>query len=476
MGNYLTSTGTKPEEHVHVKPATRSTNGKGRPNIKLQDLPEDVLCSILSKLPAKEVVQTSVLASEWRSLWTACPKLSFNGAHTHGVKQHAQVFVDRVNAVLRKHRGKFVDELEVKFMFESKLVHHLDNWIRFAISSRTKKLAFDLTPSSNLLRHGYHYTFPFHLLDKESLSCLHFLQLSFVCFKPPSHFVGLPNLRKLDLYLLKGTTRQDLENILGNCCKLECLSLVRCHLNDELRVVQPLSHLHYLKVIYCEITKIEFHTASLSTFLYDGTYIPIALRHASKLENAKISFRGAVFRHAVASLISGLPDVQNMTLDVLILQLETRWALNSPRVFSQLRHVQIMLMISHGDFDKILYIVSFLRVAPFIERLEVHFNGISTMWFANEGPFRQEIPPCEYTHLKNIRVSGFRGARGQVEFLMHIVENAPAIQVVTVDTTQRLTDAWDPDEVKPELNSDALDMVRRPLLDRLPSGAKLFLA
>lgn len=135
-----------------------------------------------------------------------------------------------------------------------------------------------------------------------------------------------------------------------------------------------------------------------------------------------------------------------------------------------------MLMISHGDFDKILYIVSFLRVAPFIERLEVHFNGISTMWFANEGPFRQEIPPCEYTHLKNIRVSGFRGARGQVEFLMHIVENAPAIQVVTVDTTQRLTDAWDPDEVKPELNSDALDMVRRPLLDRLPSGAKLFLA
>ncbi|KAF7082324.1 hypothetical protein CFC21_086198 [Triticum aestivum] len=250
MGNYLTSTGAKPEEHVHVKPATRSTNGKGRPNIKLEDLPEDVLCSILSKLPAKEVIRTSVLASKWRSMWTACPRLSFDGAHTHRVKQHAQVFVDRVNAVLRKHRGKFADDLEVKFMFESKLVHHLDDWIRFAISSRTKTLAFNLAPLSNLLRHGYHYTFPFDLLDKESLSCLQCLQLSFVCFKPPSHFVGLPNLRKLDLYLLKGTTRQDLENILGSCCRLEWLSLVRCHLNDELRVVQPLSHLHYLKVVY----------------------------------------------------------------------------------------------------------------------------------------------------------------------------------------------------------------------------------
>uniref|UniRef100_M8B9Z0 At1g61320/AtMIF1 LRR domain-containing protein n=1 Tax=Aegilops tauschii TaxID=37682 RepID=M8B9Z0_AEGTA len=378
-------------------------------------------------------------------------------AHTHSGKQHAQVLIDRVNAVLRKHRGKFVHDLEVKLTFESKLVHHLDNGTRFAISSRTKTLAFDLAPSSNLPRHGYHYTFPFDLLDKESVSYLRCLQLSFVRFKPPSHFVGLPNLRKLDLYLLKGTTRQDLENILGSCCKLEWLSLVRCHLNDELRVVQPLSHLHYLKVIYCEITKIEFHAASLSTFVYDGTYIPIALRHASKLENAKISFRGAVLQHAAASLLAGLPDVQNLTLNVLILQLETRWTLNSPRVFSLLRHVQIMLMISYEDHDKILYIVSFLRVAPLIERLEVHFNGIATMWFSNEGPFRQEVPPCEYTHLKNIRVTGFRGARGQVEFLMHIAENAPALQVVTVDTTQRLTDAWFPDEVKPELNSDALD-------------------
>uniref|UniRef100_A0A453MUI2 F-box domain-containing protein n=1 Tax=Aegilops tauschii subsp. strangulata TaxID=200361 RepID=A0A453MUI2_AEGTS len=36
---------------------------------------KDVLCTILSKLPAKEVVWTSALASEWESLWTTCPRL-----------------------------------------------------------------------------------------------------------------------------------------------------------------------------------------------------------------------------------------------------------------------------------------------------------------------------------------------------------------------------------------------------------------
>ena len=87
------------------------------------------------------------------------------------------------------------------------------------------------------------------------------------------------------------------------------------------------------------------------------------------------------------------------------------------------------------------------------------------------------MPPCEdkLVNLKDVRVTGFRGARGQAEFLMHVVENAPAIEVVTVDTAQRLTDAWDPDEPIPRLDSAALDMVRAPLLKTLPPNAKLSL-
>lgn len=415
-----------------------------------------------------------------------CAKLNFNlddvCKHVGKVKrknqQHTQMFIDRVNAVLRQHYGKFVDQLEIKFIFDSTLVEHLNNWISFAVSVHTKSLAFDLAPPSNFLKHGDHYRFPFELLDNRSASCLQSLQLSFVCFKPPpTEFIGFPNLRKLDLHLLK-TTRQDFENILCSCGNLQWLSIVRCHLKDEMKVVRrPLSHLQYLKVMDCEITKLEFDVAMLSTFVYEGPYIPITLHHAAKLENTKIWFRGAVFQHATASLLNGLPDVQNLTLQFGMQCLETRWMLNSPRMFCHLQHVQILLMICHDDTDKILYLVSFLRAAPFIENLEVHFHGISALWFANDGPWRQEIPACEdkYVNLKSMRVTGFRGARGQVELLVHVVENAPVIQVVTVDTAQRLTDAWDPDEATPALDSAALEMVRGPLLKRLPSCAELSL-
>ncbi|KAM0921796.1 hypothetical protein ACQ4PT_006713 [Festuca glaucescens] len=314
---------------------------------------------------------------------------------------------------------------------------------------------------------------PFELLDKEGVSFLQRLQLCFVSFEPPpAQFVGFPNLRKLALHVLN-TTSKDLDNILGSCCKLEWLSMVRCHLKDEWKVTQPLSRLHYLRAMHCDITKIDFHGANLSTFVYNGPFIPIALRRVSKLE----SFSGTTFQHALASLLDGLPDVQNLTLLFSCQWLETRWVLNSPRMFSQLRHVQILLIVSDEDEDKIMYLVSFLRAAPFIEKLEVHFLGLPTLWFANDGPLRQEIPTSEYKYvnLKNVRVTGFRGARGQIEFLVHVVENAPAIQVVTVDTTQRLTDAYDPYEATPTLDSAALDMVRGPLLKRLPSHAKLSL-
>ncbi|XBH89197.1 hypothetical protein VPH35_081147 [Triticum aestivum] len=450
MGNYLTSRITA-EKHAHVKQTSKNRNG--RPGLKFHDLPE--------------AVRTSVLSTDWRCTWTACPRLSFgvddvskNAKRKH---QHTQMFIDRVNAVLTKHSGRALDQLEIKFIFEAKLVDHLNNWIRFAMSAHTKSLAFDLAPPDNFPKYGDHYRFPFEqFTDKKSVSCLACLQLSFVCFEPPpANFIGFPNLRKLHLHVLK-TTRQDLESILCSCVNLEWLSLLRCHLKDQMKVVRrPLSHLHYLKVVHCDITKIEFNAPMLSTFVYDGPYIPITLHHAAKLENATIRFLGAVFQHCIASLLNGLPDVHNLTLHLGMQELEARWMLNSPRVFSHLRHVQILLIIHYEEYDKILYL----------------FHDIGTLRFASDGPLRQEMPPCEdkFVNLKDVRATGFRGARGQAEFLMHVVENAPAIEVVTVDTAQRLTDAWDPDEPIPRLDSAALDMVRAPLLKTLPPNAKLSL-
>ncbi|KAF3582166.1 hypothetical protein Bca4012_033299 [Brassica carinata] len=44
---------------------------------RISELPEALLLHILSYVPTKDVIATSVLSKRWRSLWKMVPKLEF---------------------------------------------------------------------------------------------------------------------------------------------------------------------------------------------------------------------------------------------------------------------------------------------------------------------------------------------------------------------------------------------------------------
>ena len=104
----------------------------------------------------------------------------------------------------------------------------------------------------------------------------------------------------------------------------------------------------------------------------------------------------------------------------------------------------------------------------------LQFQTFRGVWFPYSESFKHEVPPCEYKHLKSMYVSGFVAGRGQVEFITYVVENAPAIEAVTIVTYQRRIGTLYP-EIKPARRKFALDMVRVPLLERLPRDVKLLL-
>jgi hypothetical protein len=73
-----------------------------------------------------------------------------------------------------------------------------------------------------------------------------------------------------------------------------------------------------------------------------------------------------------------------------------------------------------------------------------------------------------------MHLTGFRAANSHIQLLLHVVENAPAIDTLTVDTSARLVDLRKPEKIKPGLRCAALDTVRGCLRDRLRPGAKLY--
>lgn len=101
----------------------------------------------------------------------------------------------------------------------------------------------------------------------------------------------------------------------------------------------------------------------------------------------------------------------------------------------------------------------------------LQFASGHSLWFAQEGPLRHELGHDEYKYLKNLCVTGFKGARGQLEFLLHVVENATALDVITVDTTERMLES----DIKNDyLCSIAHQTIELHIREALPPKAKLF--
>lgn len=441
-------------------------------NIQFLDLPTDVLGMILSKLPPKEIVRTSVLSNKWKHIWTICPKLRFDGStmcgkDVAGTQHYSQKFIGNVNGVLKQYHGKVVEELELQFEYGVTLAEHLNDWVNFALLSRAKNIALDLLPAK-WERHPDPYRFPIELFDSESISRLQHLQLSSMSFESPSQFNGFPNLKKLDLHDLR-VTRKDLQDMLSNCLNLEWLSIVRCHLDDELMVLRPLPRLLYLHVVYCRISKIEFRATNLQTFVYHGHLIPFYLGPALALKDARLYLTGKItLGFALTVLPKLFPSVQNLIFHCT-LPLEMHGLQGNSYKFSQLKYLQLRIPAWLEYLNNLLSLSSFLSAAPFIEQLEIHFSVVE---LPDGSEAIRRLPRATHNHLKNLTITGFAGCMGQVELLVHIAENAPNLETLSIDRVTVTRFGYD-EEYEKQSRSKALDIARKHLDGRTSQNTKV---
>uniref|UniRef100_A0ACD6ALQ4 Uncharacterized protein n=1 Tax=Avena sativa TaxID=4498 RepID=A0ACD6ALQ4_AVESA len=366
-------------------------------------------------------------------MWKGCSRLKFDGvtvgsSSVFGGQECTRKFIGTVNAVMQQHRCIVVDELVIRFGFDSRLVDHVNTWIKFAVLSNTKSLGLDLAPEIFRGR-TVRYKFPVELLDDGSMFRLRHLRLSFSSFELPPQFSGFPNLRTLDLHMLR-VTRKDLQDMLSSCVNLEWLSMIRCHLNDELTVARPLSKLLYLSVAHCKITKIVLNAVKLETFMFYGRLYPIDLGRAPELKHVFLDLYSYVtLEHALTVLPKVISSVQDLALRA-IFPLKTPLLVETPCKFSQLKYLNLRLILKDEEAGNILSLASFLGAAPYVEKLEMHFSIFDFPHKASK-PIKS-LPRCPHNYLKNLHITGFSGTTGQLEFLVHTVENAPVLKMLTI--------------------------------------------
>lgn len=230
--------------------------GQNKTNGDINELPDEVLSSILSFLPMRDAFKARLLSSRWRYIFASPFKLDFSKNPAKSWK-YKSLFLRQVDQILQQCIKTIpkVDSFKLRYFLGNKEACHVDKWITLLAIVKTEKLDLNFSP---ILEDCEPYCFPCHLLHKAPYlkhlrlkSCI--LRSSF-----ESTTTGLLNsLKNIDLQSVR-LDQSAFDTMLSGCVNLRFLRLEYCQLPMELSIRGPFRCLSLLTLLYCEgANKIE---------------------------------------------------------------------------------------------------------------------------------------------------------------------------------------------------------------------------
>lgn len=123
---------------------------------RMSSLPDSVLCHILSFLPTKTCVATSLVSRRWRHLWEYLQVLDLADDSYYFEDKEFELFrrfAVFVNAVLALRRSRDIRKMRLCCGFSDKDTFYADSiatWVRAAIGPRLEELTLVLFSSSQI--------------------------------------------------------------------------------------------------------------------------------------------------------------------------------------------------------------------------------------------------------------------------------------------------------------------------------------
>ncbi|CAA3017637.1 F-box LRR-repeat At3g58900-like isoform X1 [Olea europaea subsp. europaea] len=204
-------------------------------------LPNAILQHILSFLPTKDIIRTSILCKRWKNLWTSISNIdlwdSIDITKSDYLKRRAS-FLDSVERILLQHDDSNIERLRLSFKMPVNPTH-VYSWISVAIKHNIRKLDVSLPL-------GCIYSLPCDLFTCESLTEL---RLYMACFFNPS-LIHWPNLKELHLSQVTIFNRSSTQ-FFSSIPLLQNLVLVNCEWENIRRLSISVPNLRCLIFKQC---------------------------------------------------------------------------------------------------------------------------------------------------------------------------------------------------------------------------------
>jgi len=249
---------------------------------RISSLPDSILCYILSFLPTKQAVATSVLSKRWKPIWFLVPSLDFNFKDFNFDRVY---FHDSVHSFLFSCDS---DQALGRLRIECFPPKHLKRWRDPPISIQT--LFEAVTRGRCRLEHLY-FNLDYQLIVPSVFSCKTLVVLKLV--KVMVHnisFADLPSLKILGLYSVCFVNDQDCPHLFSSCPNLEDLTmtvrtakfnrlpkLIRANINVQLVSLEIVRNVEVLLVDWVMTIKLLWYLFSFFFFKKTKRFLDVII-------------------------------------------------------------------------------------------------------------------------------------------------------------------------------------------------------
>ncbi|XP_061362332.1 F-box/FBD/LRR-repeat protein At5g56420-like [Gastrolobium bilobum] len=357
---------------------------------RISTLPASVLCHILSFLPTKQVVATSVLNKTWNPLWRSVSTLDFHFQNLN--KEKCSRFVQWVNEViLSRDLHQPIQTFRLwcqcrSFNYDPRIINM---WVNVALQLRVEHLDLSLfsarirpiSLSCAILRHRTLVVLKLNVLGLKSISS-----------------IDLPSLKVLHLNKVTFLEGRYLAELLSGCPVLE--DLVAKDLYFDKRCPISLSYREFKRLP--KLVRADIHKR----------YVPLLI-----LDNVEFLCIDKEYpRYNV--IVDRYKNPNPYPRDLI-------------PVFHNLVHFELTFFCYTMSW---LHVLRLLIHCPKLQILIINqdYNFVSNY---EERGWRcppSVVPKCIPLPLKTCHLNNYKGSKGEVQFARYVMQNASILRTMKI--------------------------------------------
>ncbi|KAI4317400.1 hypothetical protein L6164_025269 [Bauhinia variegata] len=386
----------------------RSTGEDSGPDL-ISDLPDSIIEIILTKLPIRDAVKTSILSTKWRYKWATIIELKIDEKCFPHWLHDERKLVKFITRLLLLHQGP-IHKFQIANLYLD-CYPEIDQWLLVLSRNDIKELVLQLALEPAI----EWYQIPSCLFNCKKLT---HLELNYCCLNPPLNFKGFKCLKSLilsEVYI----SAKAIEILVSSCPLLESLSLIEIDFL-VLRIRAPNLKCLYLRSELCDI----------------------CLEDTPLLIEASIDMNGEIynFENDVKMLSFNFIESLNRlpTLESLIgHSCFTKYLSlgNFARTRPTTYNLKIIELgdVSFVDLEEIRVVLRLITNSPNLEQLYISRIFMETDVDAPDFDLKKECTSeCTLKHLEIVELEFINGIWNEIQFIKFLLGNSPVLKSMTI--------------------------------------------